>query len=86
MREVLERIAIAIEDNTRAVRETLEYIRKRDDEMYALCAPTYLTSAEVNRLIIEEGKAKLIFCGSLDSTKEVTSGDVMNEMWDEIIP
>jgi len=75
-RDVLERIALAIEDNTRAVRETLEYIRKRDDEMYALCAPTYLTSAAVNRLIIEEGKARAI---------SITPGGAMNDVLAEDI-
>ena len=54
----LERIAIAIEDNTRAVRETLVYIRKRDAEQAEICAPTYRTAAELNALIIGERKAR----------------------------
>ena len=58
MKETLERIAIAIEDNTRAVRETLVYIRKRDAEQAEICTPTYRTAAELNALIIEERRAK----------------------------
>ena len=58
MNKDLERIAIAIEDNTRAVRETLGYVRKRDAEQAEICTPTYRTSAELNALIIKERRAK----------------------------
>lgn len=58
MKEILERIAIAIEDNTRAVREGLEYVRKRDAEMAEICTPTYRKSAELNGLLIEERKGR----------------------------
>jgi hypothetical protein len=58
MREVLERIATAIEDNTRAVRDTLDYCRKRDAEQAEICTPTYRTAAELNALIIKERRAK----------------------------
>jgi hypothetical protein len=97
MKETLERIAIAIEDNTRAVRETLDYIRKRDAEVMdynrqrdaeakEVYSPTYKSGNRLNEILIDERRiARERFLGASIVLEETNPGGAMNDVLAEEI-